>query len=75
MTKKNKNVKTENFEDNSFQRAQEEARDGKEASGSKPPSEKKSEKQLQKAKDDLMRAKEADKEWSSESDRFRRDNA
>lgn len=71
-TKKNQNSKPENFEDNSFEDAQDEARDGKGPISDNSVKNKKSEK---KAKDELMRAKEADKEWSSESDRFRRDNA
>jgi hypothetical protein len=75
MTKKNTQSETGDFEDNSFQRAQEEARDGKQAATDKPSSKKKSTEEMKKAMDELMRAKEADKEWSSESDRFRRDNA
>ncbi|MDN3690683.1 hypothetical protein [Cyclobacterium jeungdonense] len=71
-TKKNQDSQSENFEDNSFDEAQEEASDGK---GPKSADSTKTKKSEKKAKDELMRAKEADKEWSSESDRFRRDNA
>ncbi|MFO7823563.1 MAG: hypothetical protein R6V72_06465 [Cyclobacterium sp.] len=69
---KQKNKTTEDFEDNSFDRAQEEAQDGQGPKSKNKPSKKEADK---KSKDDLMRAREADKEWSSESDQFRRDNA
>lgn len=72
-TVKNQDKQPENFKDNSFDEAQEEARDGKGPKSADSKKKKKSKEE--KAKDDLMRAKEADKEWSSESDRFRRDNA
>ncbi|MEX0884121.1 MAG: hypothetical protein WDZ72_11665 [Cyclobacteriaceae bacterium] len=60
------------YQDNAFQEAQENASDGKGPNRKKAQKEKKPSK---KAKDELLRAKEADKEWSSESDEFRRDNA
>ncbi|MBD3631086.1 hypothetical protein [Cyclobacterium sp.] len=72
MTQNKKNKKPENFEDNSFDKAQKEAQDGSGPKATKKLSKKEAD---QKSKDELMRAKEADKEWSSESDRFRRDNA
>ncbi|SHM78616.1 hypothetical protein SAMN04488057_103321 [Cyclobacterium lianum] len=71
-TQDNKNRKEEDFEDNSFDKAQEEAQDGKGPKTRKKEPEKKGD---EKSRDELMRAKEADKEWSSESDKFRRDNA
>lgn len=62
----------EEFTKHAFDKAQEVASEGKSQQGEtgevkKEPGEK--------AKDDLFRAKEADKEWSSESDEYRRDNA
>ncbi|MFC4873225.1 hypothetical protein [Negadavirga shengliensis] len=60
------------FTDNAFEKAQALASEGK----SGPEGEKGAESiASEKARDDLFRAKEADKEWSSESDQYRRDNA
>ena len=67
-----KGEKGKKYEDNAFQDAQENARDGE---APKSKKNKKEEKPSEKAKDDLLRAKEADKEWSNESDQYRRDNA
>lgn len=67
-----KEEKGKKYEDNAFQDAQDEARDGE---GPKSKKGKKEKKPSDKAKDDLRRAKDADKEWSHESDQYRRDNA
>ncbi|AKP52835.1 hypothetical protein [Cyclobacterium amurskyense] len=75
MEKNNKNNKHDDFQKNSFTEAQNEAEDGK---ASKKPlknvevNDKKDEKA---AKDKLYRAKNADKEVTSETDKYRRDNA
>jgi len=69
--KKDKDSK-DNFMDNSFTRAQKEAEDGKAA---KNTNQKENENAKMKAKDKLMRAKNADKEVTTESEKYRRDNA
>ncbi|MEX2513829.1 MAG: hypothetical protein WD398_13070 [Cyclobacteriaceae bacterium] len=74
MSNKNKKDGEEGkkFQDNAFQDAQDDASDGEGQKSKKTP---KGNKPSEKAKDNLRRAKDADKEWSSESDEFRKDNA
>ena len=68
----NQNNQKENFENNSFIDAKEEAEDGK---ASKKPNPKAKENSENEAQDKLLRAKNAEKEMTSESDKYRRDNA
>ena len=68
MEKNNQNNKQDNFQNNSFIKAQKEAEDGK-------ASKKGQEKDEAQAKDELLRAKNADKEVTTESEKYRRDNA
>ncbi|EPR70822.1 hypothetical protein [Cyclobacterium qasimii] len=74
MEKNNQNNKQDDFQNNSFIEAQKEAEDGKAGKKSSKMVEEKSEAKA-KAKDELMRAKNADKEVTTESEKYRRDNA
>ena len=70
--KKSEHNPEENYENNSFIDAKEEAEDGK--NPNKPN--KKAKGNLEKeAHDKLMRAKNAEKELTTETDKYRRDNA
>jgi len=69
---KKDNGSEDNFQDNSFTRAQKEAEDGK---APKNTNQQEDENAKMKAKDKLMRAKNADKEVTTESEKYRRDNA
>jgi hypothetical protein len=62
----------ENFEDNSFIDAKDEAEDGK---GPAKPHAKAKENLEKEAEDKLFRAKNAEKELTTETDKYRRDNA
>jgi hypothetical protein len=68
----NQNNRKENFENNSFIDAKEEAEDGK---VSKKPNSKAQENSEKEAEDNLFRAKNAEKELTTESDKYRRDNS
>ncbi len=65
-----KNKKDEKITDNAFEEAKKLASKGQTPKITIGSSKKSSEK----AKDDLFRAKEANKEWSNESDHYRRDD-
>ena len=69
---KKEEEKGKKYEDKTFQDTQDNAADGK---GPKSRKDKKEKKSSEKIKDDLLNAKEADKERSNESDQYRRDNA
>lgn len=63
------------FSDNPFEDAQDKASKGQSQSLSEKEAKKSGDSENSKAKDELFRAREAEKEWSSESDEYRRDNA
>jgi hypothetical protein len=71
-SKNNQNNPKENFEDNSFIDAKDEAEDGK---STKKPNSKEKENSEKKAQDRLLRAKNAEKELTTETDQYRRDNS
>ncbi len=71
MVKPKNNIPEEEnqkFDDNAFKKAQKEAQDGKGPKKKHP----KKEKPGEKAKDDLLRGNQSEREWSSESDEYRR---
>jgi hypothetical protein len=65
--------KEEDFQDNSFLDAQEEAEDGK--AGKKAPEANDKEESSQAAKDALRRAKNASKDVTTESEKYRREKS
>ncbi|WP_114752616.1 hypothetical protein [Pleomorphovibrio marinus] len=73
MVKAKNNIpeeENEKLDDNAFKRAQEDARDGKASTES--DKKKKKANPSQKAKDELFRGNQSEREWSSESDEYRR---
>lgn len=73
MVKAKNNIpedENEKLDNNAFKKAQEDARDGEASSGSSKK--KKKEKPSKKAKDELFRGNQSEREWSSESEEYRR---
>jgi hypothetical protein len=58
------------LDDNAFKKAQKEAQDGK--GPNKPENKKAKKKPGEKAKDELFRGNQSEREWSSESEEYRR---